>query len=162
MKYKKQVLRCLSVILLVLAVAFIWGNSLKEGSESLKDSGAVKGFINRIFAALGIHAEVGEVLIRKAGHFIEYFALGLIAFFAAWQNNIPKKPYLSAAFCVAVAAADETIQHFVPERNGNALDVLLDSFGAICAISAVVLILFIKKRKKLKKTLDKPDCDVIQ
>ena len=162
LKNQKLILRYISIILLVLAVVFIWGNSLKEGSESLEDSGAVKGVIEQILSALGIDVEVGEILIRKTAHFAEYFALGLLACFAAWQNGLPQKPYLSGAFCVLIAVVDEVIQSFVPGRNGNALDVLIDSAGAICAIAAVILILFVKKRKKVKKTLDKEQNNVIQ
>ena len=162
MKNKRLILRWLSIILLVLAVALIWGNSMKEGSESLEDSGAVKGFIEEFFSALGIDLEVAELLIRKTAHFAEYFALGLLALFAAWQNGLPQKPILSGAFCVLTAIVDEIIQSFVPGRNGNALDLLIDSAGAICAVAAVILILFVKKRKKLKKTIDKEQNNVIQ
>ena len=152
MKDKRKFLKYISVILLVVAVLFIWGNSMKPGSESLEDSGAVKGFIDGIFESLGLDAEIGELFIRKLGHFAEYFLLGALAYFVAVQYPLPKKPYLSAAFCFAVAAIDETIQLFVVGRNGNILDVLLDSFGAICAILLVLLILFIKKEKISKNT----------
>ena len=162
MKNKERVLKIASVILLILAVAFIWGNSMKEGSESLKDSGAVKGWMGQILSALGIDAEVSELFIRKAGHFLEYFALGLLACFTAWQYSIPYKPYLSGGFCLLIASADELIQSFVPGRNGNIVDVLIDFAGAVCAILLVLLILFIKKRKKLQKTLDNGQGDVIQ
>ena len=152
MKEKRKILKYISVILLVLAVLFIWGNSMKPGEESLEDSGAVKGFVDGIFEALGIDAEIGEVFVRKAGHFAEYFLLGLLACFAAWQHSLPKKPYLAAAFCSVIAAADETIQIFVDGRNGNILDVLLDSFGAVCAFLLILLILYIKKEKNSKNT----------
>ena len=152
MKDNRKILKYVSVILLIVAVLFIWGNSMKPGEESLEDSGAVKAFVDGIFEALGMDAEIGELFIRKLGHFAEYFLLGLIACFAVWQHSFPKKPYVSAAFCAVIAAIDETIQLFVDGRNGNILDVLLDSFGAICAILLVLLILFIKKEKISKNT----------
>ena len=149
MKEKRKILRYISVILLLLTIMFIWGNSLKPGEESLEDSGAVKAFVEGIFEAFGFDAEIGELFIRKLGHFAEYFLLGALAYLVALQYPLPQKAYISATFCLAVAAIDETIQLFVVGRNGNVLDVLLDSFGAICAILLILGVnCFLKRRKE--------------
>lgn len=44
---------------------------------------------------------------------------------------------LSLVFCVLFAATDEYHQFLLGTRNGNALDVLLDSMGAMVGVSAI-------------------------
>ena len=141
-----------SLVLLVLAVVFIWGNSLKPGHESLEDSGAVTGFVQRIFDALGIDAEASELIIRKVAHFTEYFLLGSLAYLTAWQYGIRAGQYVCAGGCVLVAVTDETIQRFVPGRDGNPVDVMIDALGALCAIVAVCLFIYFIKRRKEKNS----------
>lgn len=152
MKDKRKILRIVSLILLVLAVLFIWGNSLKPGHESLEDSGAAVGFIQEIFAFFGIDAEVSELVVRKVAHFAEYFLLGALSCFAAWQYALRGKQYICAGGCAAVAIIDETIQSFVSGRDGNAADVLIDTSGAVCAIAVILLLIFLIKRRKEKNS----------
>ena len=149
MKEKRKILKCVSVILLVLAILFIWSNSLKQGSDSLRDSGFVKRVIESVLSFLGFDVEVAEVLVRKAAHFTEYFILGLLALWVSIEYDIPFGRYASALFCVIIASIDETIQYFVPDRNGNVIDVGIDTLGAISAIAILsVIILLIKRRKE--------------
>ena len=152
MKDKRKILRIVSLILLVLAVLFIWGNSLKPGHESLEDSGAAVGFIQEIFAFFGIDAEVSELIVRKVAHFTEYFVLGALACFAAWQYDLRGKQYICAGGCAVVAIIDETIQSFVPGRDGNSADVLIDIIGAVCAIAVILLLIFLIKIRKEKNS----------
>ena len=70
--------------------------------------------------------------MRKLAHFTEFTALGLCL---AWLHGMLGKgrfrPFLWGVF---VAAADETIQCFVPERGPGILDVCLDSAGVLTGI----------------------------
>ena len=152
MKDKRKILRIVSLILLILAVLFIWGNSLKPGKESLEDSGAAVDFIEQIFAFFGIDVEVSELIVRKVAHFSEYFLLGTLAYLTAWQYCIRAGQYICAGGCTVVAIIDETIQSFVPGRDGNAVDVLIDTFGAVCAIGVILLLIFLIKRRKEKNS----------
>ena len=96
-----------------------------------------------------------DLMIRKLGHFSEYMALGFFAF--AYLSNLFMKSYeykdfkitvlLSNLFSILYAISDEFHQTFVEGRDGNIVDVLIDSSGALVGIlvSSIVYFLIIKK-----------------
>lgn len=74
-------------------------------------------------------------LIRKAGHFLGYGALGL-AWLRAWWMSLPRYRFffdaeLAVVGTALVAICDEWHQHFLPNRTGSPWDVLLDCCGAL-------------------------------
>lgn len=78
-------------------------------------------------------------------HFIEYFILGTLSFFAIRKKNI------SIAFPITYGITDEIHQYFVPGRFFDFYDMLVDSIGSV---AGVMLILFVlnkcSKRNLLK------------
>ena len=64
------------IILTVLTVAFIWSNSLKNGSESMSVSNSILDIIKPILdPGDRIPADTVSFLLRKAAHFTEYMIL---------------------------------------------------------------------------------------
>lgn len=114
--------------------------------------------------------------VRKAAHFTEYALLGLLTYSISvcWnhiknQGPIPstllrpasssrKRPILSFflgpiptfLLTLALAAADEIHQTFVPGRSGSLRDVLLDSTGILAGILILKLLDGIYTRHRLK------------
>lgn len=96
-----------------------------------------------------------DLIIRKLGHFSEYMALGFFSF--CYLTNIfmekdkmrdlKKTVILSFLFSVLYASSDEFHQTFVAGRDGNIVDVVIDSSGALVGIllSSIVYFLIIKK-----------------
>ena len=84
-----------------------------------------------------------DLIIRKLGHFSEYMALGFFSF--CYSTNIFM--ILSFLFSVLYASSDEFHQTFVAGRDGNIVDVVIDSSGALVGIllSSIVYFLIIKK-----------------
>lgn len=82
------------------------------------------------------HAENLRVPIRKTAHFTEYVILALLWCFALGKCVDTDRKRLGMAFmiCVLYAAGDEFHQLFVPGRDGNLKDVLIDSSGAVAGI----------------------------
>lgn len=82
--------------------------------------------------------EFWHTILRKCGHFSEFFILGILSIIttSAWELRfkLPK----TLAICVMVASADETIQLFVPGRSGQISDVILDGVGALTGILALL------------------------
>lgn len=86
-------------------------------------------------------------LLRKLGHFSEFFILDVLSILTLLQTKLQSKGMIAIMFCVLVASADETIQLFVSGRSGQVSDVLLDSVGAIVGIGVLITI------RKMKKDL---------
>ncbi|HKD64831.1 MAG TPA: VanZ family protein [Candidatus Acidoferrales bacterium] len=75
-------------------------------------------------------------VIRKSGHFIEYFVLGLLLIHAlrAGKRDFSLRWALMAVLIVAgYASLDEFHQRFVPGRGAAVSDVLLDTTGGAAA-----------------------------
>jgi VanZ family protein len=83
--------------------------------------------------------EIGLIhaFIRKAGHVIEYFILGLLLFRAFRGGSIASWNWRWSFFAVIVvvlwAASDEFHQSFVPTRTASVVDVGIDTAGGILA-----------------------------
>ena len=96
-----------------------------------------------------------DLIIRKLGHFSEYMTLGFFSFsylsnLFVENNNIKdfkKAGILSFLFSVIYASSDEFHQTFVVGRDGNIIDVLIDSSGSLVGIllSSILYFLVIKK-----------------
>ena len=96
-----------------------------------------------------------DLIIRKLGHFSEYMTLGFFSFsylsnLFIENNNIKdfkKAGILSFLFSVIYASSDEFHQTFVVGRDGNIIDVLIDSSGALVGIliSSIIYFLIMKK-----------------
>ena len=96
-----------------------------------------------------------DLIIRKLGHFSEYMTLGIIS--CSYLSNLfienskikdfKKTGILSFLFSVIYALSDEFHQTFVPGRDGNIVDVLIDSSGSLVGvlISSMIYFFVIKK-----------------
>ena len=120
------------VVALVLWVCVIWGNSLISGPASDANSYAVVGVLRDLFGFFGItDPEFMNHIVRKGAHFCEYAVSGFLVCRALGVR--PGEGLAShgraVALGVAIAALDECIQLFVPNRAGMVEDVLLDTCG---------------------------------
>lgn len=137
----------LCIALLVCNVAFIWGNSALPAHISASISGFVRDIVSLVMdGGGGGEATVGEGVLRKIAHFLEFSCLGLLFF---WLYSMLNKPWFYGFGCgVAVACVDETIQRFVPGRGPRITDVLLDSAGVACGMAVLLLCVTIYQKKK--------------
>ena len=87
--------------------------------------------------------------IRKYAHFAEFFVLGLLSFLYinTFKINVNKKIIYAIMLCLLYAAFDELHQFFIPYRNANAKDVLIDFLGSFFSI----MMCFIYYKIKIKK-----------
>ena len=126
----------LCVICLLLILTFIWGNSLlpRVDSEMLSDS--VKALVNKLFPFLFSGNGSGGGWLRKVAHFSEFTLLSICLcwLFAMLRDRLAKQipPALLCGFLTA--CIDETIQCYIPGRNGNLTDVGIDTAGVIAGI----------------------------
>ena len=141
---KKKLWMC--IVLLAVNVLFIWGNSLLPGSIS----GAISGWVRDLLATVlpGGTAEpgTGHGLLRKMAHFTEFACLGGLLYWLF--DTLKKSPWLALPCGMLVAALDETIQMFVPDRGPSVWDVGIDTSGVVLGMILLLVGYAIKRRKK--------------
>ena len=116
--------------LIILALAFIWGNSLLPPEASWAVSEAVKAVLLALFPggeAAGEGSGLPGVLVRKAAHFTEFALLG--ALLRARQRGLPGERTAPLLGGLLAALTDESIQYFTG-RTSSVFDVWLDFAGA--------------------------------
>ena len=124
--------KILWTILLAGWIVFIFANSMQVAEESAGRSGRALELIDGVLGTVGISWRPTEHLIRKAAHFAEYAALGILAITSMRRFGTEGMRHIviAAVICVLVPVADETIQYFIPGRSAQVSDVLLDCAGA--------------------------------
>ena len=130
-------------------VVFIWTNSTVPGDDSSSASLGVVAAVQGALQTLGLpSAWVTNLLVRKMGHLLEYAALGVLVSQASDPDRSPARSWLSLAVIVlaVVPAIDETIQLFVPGREGRFADVVLDWVGA--SLGVLVRTLIVRTRRR--------------
>ena len=87
--------------------------------------------------------EAIHIVIRKLGHWTEYFVFALLlarAFRSSQPVSVRRHWVLwSLIVIVFYAASDEIHQLYVASRSGNYKDSLLDIFGGCCAVAMLRL-----------------------
>ena len=143
--------RIILTALSILAVGFIWYNSLKNADDSAESSGRIMAFLNGIFDRIGL-PEVSEHIVRKTAHFVEFFTLGGLLSLTAlsYTPRIRRALLFALPAGLLTAVVDEFIQRFSAGRSGEFKDVLLDFCGVLCASLIVTLVAYLIKRKKEK------------
>lgn len=154
-------LRKIFTVLAILWMAVIYVYSAQPGDESGETSLGAGMMFGRIFVPdfddwteerQIEYAKKIDHPVRKAAHFTEYTILGI---FTASAYLSDKKrgyrrflvPWIAGSL---YAASDELHQRFVPGRNGNLKDVMLDSSGVAFGVCIVLLIAYIALRHKVK------------
>lgn len=131
-----------SVILLLLLL-LIWGNSLQPAEASSAFSSGILAKLQQCWLqTTGTIFPISHHLLRKLGHFSEFFLLGSVSTFTGtigrrkMTSNLPVILYTG----LAVAVVDETIQYFSPGRSPEVRDVLIDYSGFCCGLLAALVL----------------------
>ena len=135
-------------ILVALWVCFIWAHSLMNGTDSANESTRFVLFALPLLQRLGLSdIALATFVVRKCAHVSEYAMLGVLAFFLCRSQpgvRPERRLWLSSrVVMVMTPIVDETIQLFVPGREGSVRDVFIDLAGvcigyalarALCAL----------------------------
>ena len=145
---KKQ--RIALLVVLILTLAFIWGNSLLSREQSSDESAWVLQLVTPVLELFVGKGRVTEHLVRKLAHFTEFALLGfeLLFWFSPLRQKGREALLLAMAHGLFAALADETIQLF-SARGAQLQDVWLDFAGvtAGAAFALIVVKLFRKNRQ---------------
>ena len=136
---KKTILIILTVLWMLLIFMFSNQESTKstEKSDSLVMNTIVR--IYKLFDNDLTDEEIDKIIdkwevpVRKLAHITEFFILGILVFLTLKEFGC-KNIYIMILLCFLYACSDEIHQLFVPGRDGNIIDILIDTFGSSLAI----------------------------
>ena len=136
MTEKRKKYLCTGLILLNLA--FIWGNSLINADLSGSLSQWVRDMLGTV---AGEMPGQSDGVLRKLAHFLEFCSLG---FLLSWQLAMRKEKIRALVLPSAVlgclaACVDEMLQHFSPGRAPRLTDVGIDTAGVLVGIGIFCL-----------------------
>ena len=139
-------------LLVLLTLAFIWGNSLLPRTESQEIS---RGLLVELCAALehvGLHIDPeNDHWLRKLAHFGEFGLLGAELCALLLLNRRPRpQGFVNCAFAgLAVAVTDEALQ-LISNRGSQVQDVLLDFAGFLTGLLLCGMICGVSERNRPK------------
>ena len=162
-KYPKilRVLRiAIPLLLTLLWLGFIFGNSLKDAQASSEQSSQVQEIVNNVASSVGVKEPISESTVRNMAHFTEFFILGGLLCLDVWALGLsPLRPrrrfdllwlLVSLPVSFLLASIDEFLQTFSRGRAADFSDVLTDTAGASLGI-ALFLVLFLLLRLSFRK-----------
>lgn len=143
-------------VFVFLYIAWIFSNSLSEGTLSSAESGTVTRFLLGILGKFGITLpyDLFHHFVRKLAHFSEYALLGLLTCIAIQKKPLMKSPKVNWLLLgILPPLLDETIQLFVPGRSGALKDSLLDMSGFLFGSLFFLFCTFIYTHFRKKHTI---------
>lgn len=151
--------RILFTCLVLATVAFIFQNSLENGTESASRSMGAAALINGFLAKLGI-APLSEHVIRKLAHYAEFLLLGFLLTLCLrfYTRRYLRHLCWPLLLGLLVANLDETIQLSSAGRSSSVVDVWIDfggvfsgtaaAFAALLFLTAVLRLMGFGRKKK--------------
>ena len=158
----RQIIIGAVILLTVLCLIFIFGNSLKDSTESKEQSDTVKEILMSVARLFGFKGDINLTKLRNLAHIIEFGMLGGCLGTLATYLARRRAESLRARYCVCLVAAvgtgtvfavvDELLQLTSAGRACDIADVMLDVVGVVIgvAIGSLAYLLFIKVIKSRK------------
>lgn len=151
---RRTIFICLSLVW--MGVIFVF--SSRDGDESTRDSYEVGYLIGRLVISdfedktqeeQLAFAENIDYGVRKTAHATEYAVLSMLLCGVFLELDDRRMRYIPWVISTLYAATDEFHQLFVPGRDGNVIDICIDSAGAL--VGCMIIICFLNFRNVKKR-----------
>ena len=161
-KERKNILRIVLLILIIINCITIFYFSNQVADESSKRSGRIVNFIAQIVHKIKnmqepektiFMQETLTTIVRKTAHFSIYAMLGILSmnYMATYkEKSLYKNALIAIIFCIFYATTDEIHQYFIPGRSCELRDVCIDTVGSLTGIVITYAIYYYYKRRKNK------------
>lgn len=139
-----RLLKAYLPVALWMSIIFIGSTDLGSSQRTSRIIGPILRWFNPDVSDETIR--IVQAFVRKGAHVSVYAVLAALA----WRGRRVargvklreggwswREAWGIIAFCALYAVTDELHQSFVQSRQGSAWDVGFDSFGALCALSAI-------------------------
>ena len=139
-------------LLVLLTLAFIWGNSLVNRTESQELSRSLLAEICAALENVGLYIDPeNDHWLRKLAHFGEFGLLGAELCALLFLNRRARfQGFVNCAFAGLTAAVTDEALQLVSNRGSQVQDVLLDFAGFLTGLLLCGLICRITGRKRRK------------
>lgn len=146
--------KTISVLLLILWIAFIWCHSMMPAPVSEGQSGRILEILRRFPM---FRSWLTDYIVRKAAHFTEYAVEGVLVGWCSRQFHDKTYDHVSRILLTGFLTAffDETIQLFVEGRSGKVSDIWIDICGFMCGLFVFTGLNLLYARLRAGKT-EKP------
>ena len=157
---RKRRIFLIFIIVLWLAVIFLFSSQSADGSKKLSEGISVKiaRLLNRDRTEDTEDVNAVTIarynrIIRKAAHTAEYAVLGMLLYIFVSTFSLKRitGSGISLGGCILYAVLDELHQVFIPGRGPRATDVLIDSLGAIAGIAAAAAVLYLVSATRARR-----------
>ena len=141
------------VLLLVLTLAFIWGNSLLPRTESQEISRGLLAELCAVLENVGLHIDPqNDHWLRKLAHFGEFGMLGAeLGLLLCLNRRQSVQGFVNCAFAgLAVAVTDEALQ-LISNRGSQVQDILLDFAGFLAGLLLWALLWILGSKSRERK-----------
>ncbi|MDE6700516.1 MAG: VanZ family protein [Acetatifactor sp.] len=140
----------ISLVLLVVVILFIWGNSLQSADRSGERSVRVTEIVNDV---LRTRNPVTEHIIRKQAHFAEFALEGMCVVLVLWTHDRLRRANCGNVLLAGILTAliDESIQAGVAGRWSSVADVWLDVAGFVTGACVLTVFALVVRRMKQRR-----------
>ncbi len=142
-----------SVVFLIIAgliTIFILSNSLQSASESSQVSSGLLAWLSSVLPFL--KAFLTHNNLRKAAHFIEFFAQGVFLTLSGLHSRRGLRQSMSAIGFAGLftACLDELLQGFSAGRSPEVGDIFVDFAGTVVAFVIITLFYALRRKKNVR------------
>ena len=136
--------RVIFTFALIACIAFIFRNSLENGTQSSMRSQELMAVLNELLGKVHL-GPLSEHTIRKLAHFAEFTMEGFLLMLCLRVYTAHFVRHMSWPLLggMTTALMDETIQRFIPNRTSSVTDVWIDMAGVVCGLFVALIILLI-------------------
>ena len=136
--------RVIFTFALIACIAFIFRNSLENGTQSSMRSQELMAVLNELLGKVHL-GPLSEHTIRKLAHFAEFTMEGFLLMLCLRVYTAHFVRHMSWPLLggMTTALTDETIQRFIPNRTSAVTDVWIDMAGVVCGLFVALIILLI-------------------
>ncbi len=130
----------------IICMLVIFFMSHKPAEESAEMSGIITEWLIKLGVRENSAVSI-ETVVRKSAHMLEYFGLclciGMHVRMRKGRLSI-KNIAVILTICILYAISDEVHQLFIEGRAGQVRDVLIDTAGAVAAMTLLIIIDMVK------------------
>ena len=121
--------KIINIVLVIIWMIVIFSLSNQNSNDTNYTTNVICKILN-----INSDSEMVFLLIRKLAHITEYLILSFLICNMFSSFNVKNILLYSLLICIIYACTDEFHQLFISGRNGQVIDILIDTFGSIIGL----------------------------